>query len=145
MEISLREVTKDSLRSILGLKVAENQRGFVADNATSIAQAHYSPEAWYRGIYVADQPVGFAMLSLKPLEKEFFLWRFMIAQKEQGKGYGAAALNLIIAEVRTKPEASELLLSVVEAEGGPRAFYEGLGFVSTGRHEDGELIMALEL
>lgn len=145
MEISLREVTKDTLRAILGLKVAENQRGFVGDNATSIAQAHYSPDAWYRGIYDADKPVGFAMLSLKPLEGEFLLWRFMIDEKEQGKGYGSAALRLIFEEVRAKPEANELLLHVVEAEGGAQAFYEGLGFVSTGRHEDGELVMALKL
>ena len=145
MEISLKEVTKETLIEILRLKVAENQKGFVAGNAISIAEAHFSPDAWFRGIYAGDEPVGFVMMSLKPLEPKFYLWRFMIDQGQQGKGHGAKALALIIDHVRTKPEAKELLLHVVDVENGARPLYEKFGFVSTGRIEDGELVMSLQL
>lgn len=145
MEISLKEVTKETLGEILRLKVAGNQESFVADNATSIAQAHYSSDAWFRGIYAGDEPVGFVMMSLKPLKPEFYLWRFMIDKGQQGKGHGSKALALIIDHVRTKPEAKELLLHVVDVENGARPLYEKFGFVSTGRVEDGELVMSLQL
>ena len=127
------------------LKVAEAQEDFVADNATSIAQAHFCTEAWFRAIYAGEQPVGFVMLSDKPEKPEYYLWRFMIGADHQGKGYGRRAIELLIEHVRTRPRAEVLFTSVVEAEGGPRLFYEKLGFVSTGRHEEGELVLRYEL
>jgi diamine N-acetyltransferase len=41
-KISLREVTEETLDAILRLDVHDNQRSFVAPNAVSIAQAHFS-------------------------------------------------------------------------------------------------------
>jgi len=40
-EVTLREITAESLSEILDLQVGEGQRTFVADNARSIAQAHF--------------------------------------------------------------------------------------------------------
>ncbi|WP_437817618.1 hypothetical protein [Sorangium sp. So ce1078] len=60
--VSLREITRDTLDAILELSVAESQKGFVATNAVSLAQAHFAPEAWYRAIYYGDEPAGFVML-----------------------------------------------------------------------------------
>ena len=61
--ISLREITRETLRDVLRLKVAPEQEKFVATNAVSIAQAHFYPEtAWFRAIYADDTPVGFVMI-----------------------------------------------------------------------------------
>ena len=73
--VSLRPVTKDTLRDILRLKVTEAQEHFVANNAVSLAQAHFTPEAWYRAIYADETPVGFMMLYDDPAKPEYFLWR----------------------------------------------------------------------
>ncbi len=54
--VSLREVTADTVRAICKLEVAPAQRGLVAPNAVSIAQAHFEPAAWFRGIYAGDEP-----------------------------------------------------------------------------------------
>ena len=139
--VTLREVTSKTLRDVLKLKVTPQQTDFVADNATSIAQAHFAEEAWFRAIYAGEVPVGFAMLSDEPAKPEYFLWRFMIGAEHQGRGYGRDALALLAEHVRGRPGATELLASVVEGEGGPLPFYESFGFVSTGEYDDGELIL----
>lgn len=143
--VSLREVTADTLPDVLRLRVADHQRRFVADNATSIAQAHFSKSAWFRAIHAGETPVGFLMLHADRQKAEYALWRFMIAAEHQGRGYGRRALELVIEHVRGLPGAEELRLSYVPGEGEPRPFYERLGFVCTGEEEDGERVMRLEL
>ena len=83
-ELSLRQITKETINSILDLKVAKDQEDLVGDNGNSIALAHFAEKAWFRGIYAGDQPVGFVMLSIDREKPEFYLWRFMIdAMKKQ--------------------------------------------------------------
>ena len=62
--VSLREITKDTVKSILALEVAEGQEDLVGDNGNSLALALFEEKAWYRGIYSGDEPVGFLMLSI---------------------------------------------------------------------------------
>jgi diamine N-acetyltransferase len=143
--VTLRAIDADTVRAICALSVRDDQQGFVAPNAVSIAQAHFSEHAWFRAIHAGEIPVGFVMLHDEPEKPEYFLWRFMIDARYQGMGFGRRALDLLIAQVRTRPHASELLTSVVQAEGGPQAFYERLGFQLTGQYEDGEAIMRLRL
>lgn len=143
--VSLREITADTLESYLRLAVAEDQRGFVASNAVSVAQAHFSREAWFRGIVAGDEPVGFLMLHDDPEKAEYFLWRLMIDQNHQGKGYGKAAVALLVDHVRTRPNATSLGVSTVRKPGNPQPFYEALGFVATGEIEDGETVLRLAL
>ena len=146
--VTLREITEATVNMILKLKVAPTQEQFVANNAVSIAQAHFSQHAWFRAIYADETPVGFLMLHDEPKSVEgpvYYLWRFMIDARYQKLGFGRQALQLLIAHVRTRPNATELLLSYVPEEGGPQPFYERLGFVHTGREHDGELEMRLTL
>jgi diamine N-acetyltransferase len=143
--VTLREITKDTLRGVLSLRVHETQARFVADNATSIAQAHFSEEAWFRAIYAGEVPVGFVMLSLEPAKPEYWIWRLMIDRAHQGKGFGRAAIGLVEEHVRDQPGARELLLSHVQAEGNPGAFYESLSFEYTGDVDQGELVMRKKL
>ena len=142
-EVSLREVTRETLREVLALEVAPAQKRFVAPNAVSIAQAHFEPDAaWFRAIYAADTPVGFVMLHDDPATSTYFLWRFMIDKTAQGRGYGRRAIDLLIDHVRTRPGATELRTSCVPGDGSPIPFYEKVGFRLTGEvDEDGELIL----
>jgi diamine N-acetyltransferase len=144
--VSLREVTRDNLRDIMKLKVTEAQNQFVAPNTVSLAQAHFYPDrAWFRAIYADETPVGFLMLSDEPRKPEYFLWRLMIAVEYQGFGFGEQAMKLLIAHVKTRPQATELFTSYVPAEGGPAAFYHKLGFVDTGEVDEGENVARLLL
>jgi diamine N-acetyltransferase len=129
--VSLREVTAETVRTVCALSVAPDQRHFVATNAESIAEAYFSSEAWFRAVYAGETPVGFVMLSDDPAKPEYFLWRFMISAEHQGKGYGRRALELLVEHVKGRPGARELLVSYVPDDGSPEGFYRGLGFEPT--------------
>ena len=141
--VSLREVTRDTVRTVIRLKVAPEQEHFVAPNAFSIAEAHFSDIAWFRAIYADETPVGFIMMADDPDKHEYFLWRLMIDAGQQGKGYGRRAVQQLIDYVKTRPGASELLVSYHPGEGSPRDFYLKLGFQDTGREEEGEVVLRL--
>ena len=144
--VSLREVTRENLREVLRLKVAPEQEKFVANNAVSIAQAHFYPEiAWFRAIYADETPVGFMMLSDDATKPEYFLWRLMLDARYQKFGFAAKAMELLFDYVRTRPGAKEIFTSCVPGEGSPFRFYEKLGFSDTGKVEDDEVVMRRDL
>lgn len=149
--VSLREINADTVRTIVDLVVAEHQRDLVAPNAVSLAQALFSPEAWYRAIYRGDEPVGFVMLydeSLRadpPEKPEVSVWRLMVDARFQRQGIGRAALLLVLDHVRAKGLFDHLELSYVPVAHGPEQFYRGLGFQPTGRVDGGEVEMTIAL
>ena len=144
-EVTLREVTKETVRKVIDLEVGEHQNGFVAPNAVSIAEAYFEPKAWFRAIYADEEPVGFLMLYDDPDTPRYYVWRMMIDAENQGNGYGRRAMELLIEYVRGRPGATEIVLSYVPGEGTPQPFYEKLGFVDTGEERHGEMLMRLEL
>jgi len=151
MFVSLRQITAETVRQITNLSVGPDQQRFVASNAVSLAQALFSPEAWYRAIYADESPAGFVMLydeSLRappPVSPEVALWRFMIDTQFQRRGIGTAALGQIIAHVRSRGLFSSLLVSYVPAPGCPEEFYLRAGFKHTGKVDNGEVVLELLL
>jgi diamine N-acetyltransferase len=144
-KITLREITEETVRTVCDLNVREGQKGFVAPNAVSIAQAHFSDNAWFRAIYADETPIGFIMLHDDPEKEQYFLWRMMIDGRYQGMGFGRRAMEIFIDHVTSRPGARELLTSVVQEEGSAQGFYERLGFKLTGAYEDAEAVMRLPL
>ena len=144
-EVTLREITAETVQAICNLDVAPEQRGYVAPNAVSIAQAHFQPRAWFRAVYAAETAVGLVMLDIDPESEEYFLWRFMIAADQQGRGYGRLALDLVVEHVRRLPGATRLVSSYGPGEHGPRDFYLRYGFVENGEVEGGEHEIELTL
>jgi len=149
--VSLREISPETLLPVLRLAVTDAQKGFVASNAVSLAQALYAPQAWYRAIYAGESPAGFVMLddesllSPPPADPAIGLWRFMIDARFQRRGVGRAALLLVIEHARRKGVARTLSLSYVPGPGCPEPFYLGLGFRHTGRMDDDEVVLELPL
>ena len=75
----------------------------------------------------------------------WFLWKLLIDERYQGRGYGRAALRQVVEIVRNAG-ATELLTSYVTGEGEPWPFYERFGFVPTGERDSaGEVILSLDL
>ncbi len=62
-QVTLREITAETVRAVMKLLVTEYQTRFVAPNPWSLGQALFSREAWYRASYLAEEPVGFVMLA----------------------------------------------------------------------------------
>jgi diamine N-acetyltransferase len=144
MDVSLVEVTKENLFEVLALEVAAEQRGYVSANAKSIAEAHYEPRAWFRAIAAGDYLVGFAMVYIDPDEAEFYIWRFMVDARHQGRGYGRRAAELLLEKARAEGYR-EVVLNVWPGEHSALGFWQRLGFEDTGEVHDGELFLRLVL
>lgn len=149
-DVTLREITADTVRAICRLGVAPGQEGLVAPNAVSIAQAHFEPAAWFRAVYADDEPVGFGMLydptrAAQPEEglEIAFLWRLMIDARHQRRGHGRAALALLVAQARSLAGVTALRTSYIDKPGNASPLYLAAGFVPTGAVDDGEIVLEL--
>ena len=137
--VSLRPVTRDTVRAITGLRVAPAQEGYVASNAVSIAEAYFHTAAWFRAIYSGESPAGFVMLEDPALDPgsppggELSLWRFMVDARFQRSGVGRQALTLVIAHARTRPGVGAVHTSYVVGPQSPVGFYLAFGFEPTGK------------
>lgn len=73
------------------------------------------------------------------------LWRLLVDAGHQRRGQGRAIVEAVAQHVRAQA-ATALKVSAHEGDGGPRPFYESLGFVPTGELVgDGEVVFALPL
>jgi len=142
-KVSLEKITKENLSKILALRVTDGQTAFVADNATSIAEAYFTEQAWFRAVFADGIPVGFVMLYMDKNKSEYYVWRFMIDRKHQRNGHGFKAMKMVIDYVKELPNAKELSISYVPSEGNPSPFYRKLGFKDTGEVVHGENVMKL--
>ncbi len=143
-DVKLVEITAETVRQVTALDVAPEQRGLVATNANSIAEAYFEPKAWFRAVAAGDELVGFAMVYRDREAGVFYIWRFMIDARHQGKGYGGRALELLLEEAR-RDGAAHVTLSVVPEDGSARDFYARYGFEETGKVHGTEVEMRLVL
>jgi len=151
--VSLREITDQNREAVVALRIAASQEAYVSNVADSLEEARETPEGspWYRAIYADDQPVGFVMLSWNVTPDPpriigpWFLWKLLIDERHQGRGYGRQAVKLV-ADIARDHGASALLTSHVVGERSPKPFYRQIGFVPTGdQDENGEIVLALSL
>lgn len=150
--VELVELTTDNLRAVSALATHRHQQQFVAPMARSLAQALVPPlhddhpvVPWLRAVQADGEIVGFMMVSApSPGEPVPFLWRFLIDRRHQRRGAGRRAIQLLADAWRAEGHDT-LLVSWGDGPGGPRPFYEGLGFVPTGVVSEGEFEAALDL
>ena len=144
--IELKNITHDNFDDCVNLKVAENQKNFVAANIYSLAQAWlYYKTAFPFAIYDGDVLVGFIMLGYYELKNCYNVWRFMIDERYQGKGYGKAALLLGIRYLTETYGVSEIFLSVVPENIVAENLYRSVGFERTGEMSGSEAVMCLKV
>ncbi len=153
MNVTLTEITDANRDEVLAVRVAPAQVRFVGTVQGALEDAADYPHAnpWHRAVYAGGGPVGFVMVSwdVEPRPPEiigpWFLWKLIIDEHQQGRGYGEATLRQV-AEIVRAAGATELLTSYVNENGGPAGFYRRLGFVPTGDLDvNGEVIVRLAL
>jgi len=148
--VSLRQITFANVRAVCALEVEDGQKGNVAANALSLAEAYVAAhEAWPRAVYAGDELVGFVMVydpseAKDPREPDFFLWRLMIDRRAQGRGHGSAAVRLAIDHARSRG-ARRILVSHVKQAPTLGSFYASFGFTYNGREDARERYMTLTL
>ena len=136
--IKLEEITADNFEDVLNLKVSKNQENFVSTTAYSLAQAYvYRENAYPFAIYADDTLVGFIMFGFYELRNQYTLWKFLIDEKYQNKGYGKIALLLGIEYMKKQHDIKEMYTGVSIDNNVAERLYYSVGFQLTGLVENG--------
>lgn len=145
--IKLVPIDENNYSECLKLSVFESQRGFVATNVKSLAQAYiHRDRTEPYCIYHDDTMVGFVQIISDDENKENMnLWRYMIDQRYQGMGYGKEALKVLIDNIRSRNRFKTITLSYEPENTLAEKLYTSFGFVPTGVIDEGEVEMILNL
>lgn len=159
--VRLEKINGKNVWEILKLKVGKGQENFVASNDLSIIEAFVAisgnGHAYPFGIYKDDIPVGFLMIGYdvddsfenppKIAYGNYNIWRLMIDEKYQNKGYGKEALKLALDFIKTFPcgKAEYCYLSYEPENIKAKKLYSKFGFIENGEKDDEELVAVLKL
>ncbi|MDE6621937.1 MAG: GNAT family N-acetyltransferase [Lachnospiraceae bacterium] len=159
--LKLEKVTGKNVWELLKLHVRDDQKSFVASNDISIIEAYTAITgggyAFPFGIYDDDIAVGFLMVGYDADEcwenppqiarNNYNLWRLMIDQRYQHKGYGKTAVKLALDFIRTMPcgKADCCWLSYEPENTSAQKLYHSFGFQETGEMDGEEVIAVLKL
>ena len=150
-ELTLKKLSVRHLRQVLGLKVRRDQRAFVASNGESLwdwlwvrLQGRWAqPLVLCRG----DTVLGFLLLAYDREKQDYGIWRLMIGQAYQGRGYGKRTMELCLSYLRSAPAGPGDSCSLsYEPENLPAArLYRSFGFRETGERDGQELVARRKL
>lgn len=133
--VRLAEVTEDNWMDIASLSVKEHQQEYLAPAIGILARGYVyrSCNARVFAIEADETIVGVALVrefTDEPLGYD--LQQFMIDQRYQGRGYGAAALRLILDELRKEGHYDHVEVCVKKKDAEAIRLYEKTGFVDSG-------------
>jgi diamine N-acetyltransferase len=150
MAIILRDVTKENWQACVRLKLAPEQEHFVASNAYSLAESKFMPTYIPQAIYQrsddgVETMVGFVMYGYypdgePPLGQRHWVFRLMIDREHQGRGYGRAAMQQVLARLEADPDVPNILIGYETDNVIASKLYAGLGFREIGPAPWGELV-----
>jgi diamine N-acetyltransferase len=152
--VTLRDIATEADRmAVMGLRRAPGQERYLGSMASHFEDAADEPRAKPRmwSVHDGDQLVGFVMISdgIEQLSDDlvgpYYLWRLLIDERFQGRGYGSATIDSVVEYLRDRPGASVLWTSCAAGDGSPQPFYLKYGFVLTGEQKWDEDLLRLEL
>ena len=152
--MELQPVTAENWKTLIKLKVGDDQTHFVASNLYSIAEAQFGFdmeghwELYPFGIFDdSDKPVGFLMYgyNFQHPARQAFIFRLMVDVKFQGMGYGRFGMQNMIETFRADERIRGVGISYEPENEVARKLYASLGFVETGEKLGNEVLAVLKL
>ena len=146
--ITLRAITEENFIDAFNLKLAPGQERFVSHPVRSLAQAYvYREQCQPFGIYEGDTMVGYVMVIYDYDIPEYDIWHMMIDESYQQRGYGSAALDLVLDYIKTKPFGSSNRVTLTCNKDNIQALklYKSKGFIETGAEDEDEIELSLTL
>ncbi|RTE49323.1 GNAT family N-acetyltransferase [Actinobaculum sp. 352] len=146
--IELRDITEENFPAVVAMKRPEGEN-YVAANAYSLAQAWLyrdNGDVFPYAIYDGETPVGFLLLDEDTSERTLRIWRIMFPEEHACKGYGSAAIRLVLERARRMTDKFDVVACDCDpSHTRARHVYEKLGFVATGQinHGSDELVYRL--
>ena len=146
--IHFRDITEDNYEECINLCVDEHQINFVGSNVSSLAKAYiYGKKVRPFGIYNDNTMVGFLLLRYNHDFNNCFLWELMIDRNYQSKGYGKAAITLLIDWVKNNTDCSAITTTYKTDNYWAGNLYKSSGFKyldSCPEHNEEDLILHIK-
>ena len=146
--IDLRKITEENFIDAFNLKLAQGQERLVSHPVRSLAQAYvYRDQCQPFGIYDGDMMVGYVMVIYDYDVPEYDIWHMMIDGSKQRRGYGSAALDEVLAYIKTKPfgPSDRVTLTCNLENTWALNLYKRKGFQETGAADEDEIELSLML
>lgn len=145
--ITLADITEDNFEAFMEMELPETQRDLLASNAYSIAQAKFYPNYIPRAIYCNGEPAGFLLYDRCSDDQpgEYGIYRFMVDYPLQSKGIGRRAMELVLDEIRSKPDTVRITICYHTRNERAKAFYASFGFCEVGIDDSGEMVAEIRL
>ena len=151
MSVTLRDITGDNYFQVLELKISPEQEAakVVSPVVRSLADAWFYREegiSYPKAIYADEDLVGFIMYELDTEEQQVFVWRFLIDQAFQGKGYGRQTIEAVLAMAKEQAQMTKVVADYVDGNEPMKKILLDLGFEETGFNKEiNEHIMVYQL
>ena len=145
--VQFRKITEENFDAVIKMNRPEGEN-FVASNAVSLAQAWLyrdDGDVFPFAIYDDDTIVGFMLLEEDLEQARLDLWRIMLSPEQEGKGYGTAAVKLMIQYAKDSGRYRSIYLLCAPENHIARHIYDKLGFQPTGEICYGDIQMKLDL
>ena len=136
-KLSFQPINRENWQAVAGLSLLPEQNEFLWSNASSLVECLYETEAKMQAYAICADESAIGLLVYGTDSEDAsscFVYHLMIAGKEQGKGYGAAAMRWLIEASRSKYQA--IILSYEPENKAASAFYAKLGFKEIGINPD---------
>jgi diamine N-acetyltransferase len=145
--VILLPITKDNELECVNLKPKEEQIALVASNADSLVHAKKEITSRPYGIYSNEAMVGFILFDNEVYSDGYYwILRFMIDHRYQGKGYGKSAIKEVIAVLKKRKDCREIRVSHVPSNFVANRLYKSCSFEETGEYEEcGDPILSYKM
>ena len=141
--VSLKEINRDNFWEAVSLEVSPEQTSFVTSNAVSIAQSKVQPECITLAVYDDELMVGFVMYCIDEDDGEYWIYRMMVDNNYQSKGYGKKTMQLLLDRIKEDKSRNKIFLGV-HKESFAVDLYKKFGFEFNGQVFGSEYIMRLD-
>jgi len=129
--INFVPVNEKNFEQVLQLKVNESQSKFVAPNVRSLADCYLyrnNQDVFPYAIQAEGQVVGFLLLDTDEENQEIMIWRMMIGDTFQGKGYGRQTVEKVIEYAKSEGKYHTLVADYVKGNDVMGELLRKLGF-----------------
>lgn len=113
------------------LEVAENQQNYVCTSLVMLARVwlhrRFRPRVF--NVYDGETAVGMGMYLDDPEKNAYDFCQLFIDKRYQGKGYGKAAVALVLDAMRKDGKYQKVSMCYVEGNDASRKLFEQFGFV----------------
>jgi diamine N-acetyltransferase len=128
MVVELKEITTENWEACIHLEPAESQKTYVASNLYSLAESKFFPSYIPLAVYTGQEMAGFVMYGIDPDDQNYWIYRLMIDQKHQRKGYGKAAILEVIERIKRNPVSRVIMIGFHPDNHAAEQLYSRVGF-----------------